>query len=393
MSAWSWLAKKRFRTTFPRPMAEQPPPPIPPIPPIPASILALPFATRLGWWLTYGTALGIPVDSIFQLISTMLAAAKRQLVGKHLRLTITERLTAAKHAKLIPLAMRTLVQWIVSPESLIRWLKRYQQRRANSSEAKKDAGKEKRPWIGAEKVAAILRIYDSGLEGLSRIVGEMDKCGHKVVESTVRRVLTANGRPPVDGNHRRGSTWAQFWNRHASFLVGVDFMQIPVGIMGKIVNAFVFCAIEHDTRRVHLLGITLHPTDEWIANVLRTATAEGAPLAGRKFWLLDNDRKYGQRTTATLGKRALWTSVRAPDMNSVIERWNKSAKEECLNHVVFLSEEHLRQYVTSYVRHYNTERPHQRINNVPIGPWTVGTGEIVCDESLHGLLKSFRRAA
>ena len=80
-------------------------------------------------------------------------------------------------------------------------------------------------------------------------------------------------------------------------------------------------------------------------------------------------------------------------MNSVIERWNKSAKEECLNHVVFLSEEHLRQYVTSYVSNYNTERPHQGINNVPIGPWMVGTDEIVCAESLHGLLKSFRRAA
>ena len=60
-------------------------------------------------------------------------------------------------------------------------------------------------------------------------------------------------------------------------------MQIPVGIMGKIVNAFVFCAIEHDTRRVHLLGITLHPTDEWIANVLRTATADGAPLLAESF--------------------------------------------------------------------------------------------------------------
>ena len=314
-----------------------------------------------------------------------------------IRVTKEKRVSFMRYAlaKLIPLAMRTLVQWIVSPDSLIRWLKRYQQRRANSAaeDSEKKEGKEKRPWIGAEKVAAILRIYDSGLEGLSRIVGEMDKCGHKVVESTVRRVLTANGRPPVDGNHRRGSTWAQFWNRHAPFLVGVDFMQIPVGIMGKIVNAFVFCAIEHDTRRVHLLGITLHPTDEWIANVLRTATADSAPLAGRKFWLLDNDGKYGERTTATLGKRALWTSVRAPDMNSVIERWNKSAKEECLNHVVFLSEEHLRQYVTSYVYHYNTERPHQGIHNGPIGPWTVGTGEIVCDESLHGLLKSFRRAA
>ena len=221
----------------------------------------------------------------------------------------------------------------------------------------------------------------------------MDKCGHKVVESTVRRVLTANGQPPVDGNHRRGLTWAQFWNRHASFLVGVDFMRIPVGIMGTIVNAFVFCAIEHDTRRVHLLGITMHPTDEWIANRLREATADGAPLAGRKYWLLDNDGKYGQRTTATLGKRALWTSVHAPDMNAVIERWNKSAKTECLDHVVFLSEEHLRQYVSSYVQHYNSERPHQGIDNAPVGQWTVGTGEIVCDESLHGLLKSFRRAA
>ena len=157
----------------------------------------------------------------------MLAAAKRQLAGKHLRLTIAERLIAATHAKKIPLAMRTLVQWTVSPDSLIRWLKRCQQRQANSNDAKKAVGKEKRPWIGEEKVAEILRIYDSGLAGLSRIVGEMKKCGLEVAESTVRRVLTANGRPPVDGNHRRGSTWAQFWNRHAPFLVGVDFMQIP----------------------------------------------------------------------------------------------------------------------------------------------------------------------
>ena len=105
----------------------------------------------------------------------MLAAAKRQLAGKHLRLTIAERLIAATHAKKIPLAMRTLVQWTVSPDSLIRWLKRCQQRQANSNDAKKAVGKEKRPWIGEEKVAEILRIYDSGLAGLSRIVGEMDK--------------------------------------------------------------------------------------------------------------------------------------------------------------------------------------------------------------------------
>ena len=80
-------------------------------------------------------------------------------------------------------------------------------------------------------------------------------------------------------------------------------------------------------------------------------------------------------------------------MNAFIERWNLSAQVECLDHVIFPSEAHLRHYVEKYIQHYNKERPHQGMGNVPIGPWTVGTGEIVCDESLNGLLKSFRRAA
>ncbi|MEK7413522.1 MAG: integrase core domain-containing protein, partial [Planctomycetota bacterium] len=80
-------------------------------------------------------------------------------------------------------------------------------------------------------------------------------------------------------------------------------------------------------------------------------------------------------------------------VRAFIERWNRSAQDECLNHVVMLSESMLRHYVTSYIQHYNTERPHQGIGNVPVGPWRAGTGDIVCDESLNGLLKSFRRAA
>ena len=54
-------------------------------------------------------------------------------------------------------------------------------------------------------------------------------------------------------------------------------MQILIGIMGKIVNPFVFGAFDHDTQRVHLLEITLHPTDQWIFNGLRNATDDGSP--------------------------------------------------------------------------------------------------------------------
>src|SRR5208337_1738115 len=112
--------------------------------------------------------------------------------------------------------------------------------------------------------------------------------------------LTTHGRPPNE-NHRT-STWSQFWNRHAPYLLGADFIQIPIGLLGKVVNAFIFVVIEHDSRHVHLLGITTKPTDEWIANRLRGATMDGEPLAKRKYWILDNDGKYGRRTAAVLGK-------------------------------------------------------------------------------------------
>jgi putative transposase len=120
---------------------------------------------------------------------------------------------------------------------------------------------------------------------------------------------------------------------------------------------------------------------------------DGEPLAKRKHWILDNDRKYGVRTTDVLGSKLIETAIRAPDMNAYCERFVRSISEECLDHIVFLSEDHLREYVVGYLAHYNGSRPHQGIGNVPIGPWQVGTGTIVCDESLHGLLKSFRRAA
>lgn len=54
---------------------------------------------------------------------------------------------------------------------------------------------------------------------------------------------------------------------------------MPIGLLGKVVNAFVFVAIEHDTRRVHLLGITIYPADVWVAQCLRNATMDSEPLS------------------------------------------------------------------------------------------------------------------
>ena len=59
-----------------------------------------------------------------------------------------------------------------------------------------------------------------------------------------------------------------------------------------------------------------------------------------------------------------------------------------------MNDDMLIEAATEYFQHYNQERPHQGIGNVTIGPWEVRSeGEIVCETKLHGLLKSFRRAA
>ncbi len=351
------------------------------------------FRIRMALWMAYGAALGLPVDDLVAAINQQMDVTRTTLGGKRLCWSPAQRLLQVAYLKRIPVRMRQLFCWITTPAALIRTVKRFQQRMANSAtdpEAEKGPG---RPWLGQEKIDAILRIFDSGCTGLSRIVGEMAKCGLTVVESTVRKVLTQHGRAPTPGNSRKGSTWLQFWKLHAHATVGADFIQIPIGLLGKVVNAFIFIAIEHDTRRVHLLGITCHPTDAWCANVLRSATMSGEPLARRKHWILDNDGKYGQQAKAVLDTKLIQTAIHAPDMNAYAERFIRSIQDECLNHIIFLSEDHLRQATVEYIRHYNDERPHQGIGNVTIGPWQIGTGEIVCNQSLHGMLTSFRRAA
>jgi len=241
----------------------------------------------------------------------------------------------------------------------------------------------------------VLKIYGAGIRGLKRIQGELGKCGIELARSTIRRILDQHGLPPGK-NGRKGSTWSAFWRNHPIETIGLDFIQVATGLWGNITYRFVLFAIEHDTRRVHLLGVSEHPTDAWLQNVVRSATMEGEPLAERKFWIHDNDGKFQTLPgiLASHGLRSVNTSVHAPDMNAFAERFIRSARDECLDHLIFLTEDHLRRSFVEYVAHYNEERPHQGVGNRPIGEWKPATeGAIVCDERLGGLLKSFRRAA
>ncbi|MEM6260609.1 MAG: transposase [Planctomycetota bacterium] len=81
--------------------------------------------------------------------------------------------------------------------------------------------------------------------------------------------------------------------------------------------------------------------------------------------------------------------------NAYAERFVRSIKHECLNKMIFFSQKQLRHVVNQYVEHYNTERPHQGIGNVPIDSSEKVTvvGKIECKQRLGGMLKHYHRKA
>ncbi len=101
-----------------------------------------------------------------------------------------------------------------------------------------------------------------------------------------------------------------------------------------------------------------------------------------------------ERTLADAGVEVVRTAIQAPDMNAIAERWVRSIKTECLNKINPFGFTSLERSVNEFVTHYNLERPHQGIGNELIdGSKDQGTGEVITDERLGGLLKHYHRAA
>jgi transposase InsO family protein len=147
-------------------------------------------------------------------------------------------------------------------------------------------------------------------------------------------------------------------HNHAADIWACDFLQVTDLFFRPL---FAFFMIELKTRRVIHVGVTRSPTDPWIAQQLREATPYGqAP----KYLICDNDRKFGScfaRVASTSAIENLKTPYHAPRANAICERFLRSVRQECLDHMLIFHEKQLRRVLNGYVAYFNEARPHQGI--------------------------------
>ncbi len=117
-----------------------------------------------------------------------------------------------------------------------------------------------------------------------------------------------------------------------------------------------------------------------------------------RFLIRDNDKKFTEAFNTVFrseGVDVIPTPVCAPNANAFMERWIRSAREECLDKLLIINEVHLQRVMREYVAFSNTARPHQGLDQQILVLKTSGqsNGPVRCRNVLGGLIQDYYRDA
>jgi putative transposase len=307
------------------------------------------------------------------------------------RLRRLDRLLFAAASRAMPRNRWSL--FVVRPKSLLRWHRELVRRKWTY----KRRGRPGRPPIDPAVQDLILRLgRENPRWGYQRIRGELLKLELRVSATTIRTILLRGGLDPAP--RRSGPTWAEFLRSQAAGILACDFFTVETLRLRTI---YVLFFIELSTRRVHLAGATAHPDSAWVTQQARNLAIDER-LVHFRFLVRDRDAKFSgpfDEVLRTEGIRVLRTPIRAPRANAFAERFVRTIRTECLDHVLIFGRGHLERVLRAYVSHYMKERPHRGLGlATPIGGGSPRArqselGRVQRRDSLGGLIHEYGWAA
>jgi putative transposase len=286
----------------------------------------------------------------------------------------------------------------VTPATLLAWHRRLAAGKYDTSKRRRPG---RPPTVRSIARLAVRLARENTLWGYRRVHGELTKLGVTVAASTVYEILRTAGIDPAP--RRDGPTWRQFLRAQAAGILAADFLHVDTVALTRL---YVLVFIEHGTRRMHLGGVTAHPTGAWTVQQARNLALDlGERFGDFRFLIRDRGSNFTasfdavfQATGTTTIVR---TSVQAPRMNAICERLVGTLRREVLDRTLILSQAHLRVVLAKYQEHYNSARPHQgigqRVPSADPGPGITiadpGTWQIRRKSVLSGLINEYERAA
>jgi putative transposase len=333
-----------------------------------------------------------------QLIEYLLAENRilRAKLPKRIEVAPAERAKLVKLGKPLGSKLKDILS-IVSYRTFCRW--------ANETKPAAKPPKPGRPRKPEEIRELILQIARETGWGYRKILGELKKLRIRVSRATVARILRENG---FDlGPKRARGSWSEFVKRHFKTLWATDFFTQTVWTMRGPVVYYMLFFIHLETRRVHLAGMTPNPDSTWMAQQARNLSIYFAEQGEFKptHIIRDRDTKFTTQFCSILESEGIEfrpIPPRSPNLNPYSEAWVQRTKHEVLNHFLVFGERHLRYILKSWLEYYHRWRPHQGLGNVrleernlppPELSEVVPLGEIICHESLDGLLRHYERKA
>jgi putative transposase len=135
--------------------------------------------------------------------------------------------------------------------------------------------------------------------GYQRSQGELLGLGVQVSATAIRTTLRRHRLDPAP--RRTATSWRAFLRQQAGGIVACDFFTADTVWSRRL---YVLFFIEHDTRRVHLAGVTANPDSRWVTqqarNLLLVLEERGRRvrfLLGRQWW----QRSCGSRSACSSG--------------------------------------------------------------------------------------------